>query len=495
MLRKMIVIFLIACCSGPTALARDAEAPEGPDVTAEFSGDLVAFFYQAGFSMELNAIAMKSLLELSEVFMKLGRLYPVGGRTVDQALAAAGPGADYDVVARDLGCSLYAMVSLSRQGEHYLATIAFHALKDHYRGFARQVTIRSAVLNNIPLKLAREAAHLHRDLGLTAPVAGDAGAGRVYIGAGQWHGLVPGRYNSDRGRVDVIRTFRYASLARVAGNNAAGSALAIRTFPDYVKVVHELDESIDRNTVFHFSPGADAYKGDDPGKRFAKALAVVNNGASIILPGYGAYMACGYLGVKEKVSIPGVVLSVALVFTQFTLTEMMTEFKTNFAPWIRDSDKTRAVQNLQIFCWSTLLSTYAVSFLDQLSHQYTLARKLPPLFEHQNRTAAFLSLIVPGGGLFYKGWRIGGWSFYFAEMALAGYGAYSTGRDKNYRYAFGALALVKVIDVLCAYLVEPSYPVYRQERERQAGRVSFSLNVIPDNESGNYFMVSSGVSF
>ncbi len=467
--------------------------PEKNDSAGDaFYGNRVAFFCQAGLSMELNAAAMKSIVELSNLFMELGRFYPVEPQKT-AADQVTGPG-DFDKKARDLGCGLYAVIYIDRRGDTYLATISFHSLKDEYSSLSRQIALRTSVLNNIPLKLAREAAYIHQDLPLKASVV-ESGQGKALVTAGQWHGLTPGRYATDRGPIEVIGVTRYTSLVKTGSALEPGSSLVINVFPGYKASVRRLEANIDRNTMFHFTPGPEAYKGDDPGKRFAKALCVINNGASLVVPGYGSYLACGYLGVKKKVSIPNVVLTVALVFTQFTLTEMMTEFKTNFAPWIRDSDKTVAVQNLQIFCWSSLLSTYAASFLDQLSYQYTLEKKLPPFFEHRNTAAAFLSLLVPGGGLFYKGFRIAGWSFYFAEMALAGYGAWSTGHDRNFRYAFSALALVKAVDILCAYLLEPTYAVYRSERERQINRATVSVNIVPDHQGKSVVTVSCGMRF
>ena len=70
-------------------------------------------------------------------------------------------------------------------------------------------------------------------------------------------------------------------------------------------------------------------------------------------------------------------------------------------------------------------------------------------------------------------------SVYFSEMILAGFGAYSTGVNDHYVYAFSALAAVKLLDIICAYLIDPSYSVYRIEKERQISRVTMSFNILP----------------
>ena len=366
-----------------------------------------------------------------------------------------------------------------RQGPYYVATLKVVSLGEDYPGVSRVVSLRSAIAANIPLKLSREIALMHEGLPVKARVI-ENGKNMALCEAGEWHGLQPGRYSSDFGRIRVLKTSRYRSVVQAGQWPADRDNITIKAFPDYLRVVKDLDEKIDKNIMFQYSVTPESIKGDDPEKRFIKGFCFINTAASLILPGYGSYLASGYVGVKQKdFSITGVVLSVALVFSQLTVTEMMTGFKSNFFPWIRDSDKSLAVQNLHIFCWSTLLTTYSVSFMDQLAFQYEAAKKLPPFFQYRDQAAALFSFLMPGGGLFYKGHRIAGWSFYFSEMILAGFGAYSTGANDHYIYAFSALAAVKLLDIICAYLVKPSYSVYRIEKERQISRVTLSFNILP----------------
>jgi hypothetical protein len=375
-----------------------------------------------------------------------------------------------------------------RQGALYSARIEVGALSPDCKDLAGNVTVSSLITSNIPVKTAREIACLHRDLPLRVRVLKEVD-GLHLVNAGQWHGLVPGTVKTVSGEtVKIMRTSRYRSMARFTRPHAEGDVLVLSVYPDYKRLVRDMEKEIDFYANYKYALNESELKGDNPEKRFIKGICIINIGASLVVPGYGAYLATGYMGVKEgKADVAGIVVSAALILTHYTLTECMTGFKSNFFPWIRDNDKTVQVQNLQIFLWSTLLTTFTVSFLDQLAYQYRQTQHLPPFFLKRDLAAAALSLFVPGGGLFYKGYRIAGWCFYTAEMALAGYGSYSWGRGQGYLYVFSAMALVKLADIICAYLITPSYPVYRIEQERQPARTTFSFNVFPSEDGGRIY--------
>jgi hypothetical protein len=171
---------------------------------------------------------------------------------------------------------------------------------------------------------------------------------------------------------------------------------------------------------------------------------------------------------------------------------MLTGFKTNFFPWVKDSDKTSEMQRLHIFLWASLPLTYSASFYNQLAWQYHSKDLLPPLFIDSDNTAAVISLFVPGGGLFYKGQRGAGFAFYAAEMSLLGYGIY-TGESEKRRAAFIGLAAVKVIDIAAAYFVPPGYRVFRDEISGSAP--SFSMGILPGIEGDGEFTFSVTQSF
>ncbi len=91
--------------------------------------------------------------------------------------------------------------------------------------------------------------------------------------------------------------------------------------------------------------------------------------------------------------------------SHFLLPELLAGFKINFFPWKEDSDKTEKMQNLQTFLWFSLPVTFSVAYMDQLAHQFAVTEHVPPFFNDRDNAAAIFSLFLPGGGLYYKGYR------------------------------------------------------------------------------------------
>jgi len=149
-----------------------------------------------------------------------------------------------------------------------------------------------------------------------------------------------------------------------------------------------------------------------------------------------------------------------------------------------DSDKTRKINNLQIFCWATVPLTVSVAFLDQLAHQFTINSVLPPFFMKRNETALALSIFIPGGGMFYKGHRLPGWSFYLSEMFLAGFCVYT--KDDRKKVMWGGIALggVKLIEFITVYFCPPSFSFFKFEKEGKINPASLSMKIDP-TESGD----------
>jgi hypothetical protein len=153
----------------------------------------------------------------------------------------------------------------------------------------------------------------------------------------------------------------------------------------------------------------------------------------------------------------------------------MTRFQGNFYPWVRDSDKPARVQNLQIFLWSTIPLTFSAGYFDQLAYQFHRTEYLPPFFLYRDNMAAFLSAVVPGGGLFYKGYRLPGWGYFFTEMSLAGYAVYNWDRGNRGRYALSAAGIIKLLEIVNAYLIPSSYRFFNLEVDRSTR--DFELSV------------------
>jgi hypothetical protein len=117
---------------------------------------------------------------------------------------------------------------------------------------------------------------------------------------------------------------------------------------------------------------------------------------------------------------------------------------------------------------------------------------LPPLFEDRNYMAGFLSAVVPGGGMFYKGYRHYGWGFYLTELGLASYGVKNRGH-KNGKYALIALGAVKGLEILTSIIIDPSYRYFRNEYD--AGRTTnYSFGIFP-NENNSELCYSFKIDY
>jgi hypothetical protein len=116
---------------------------------------------------------------------------------------------------------------------------------------------------------------------------------------------------------------------------------------------------------------------------------------------------------------------------------------------------------------------------------------LPSFFEDKDIAAASFSVFLPGGGFFYKGCRTAGWSFYFTEMFLASYGIYNYNSRNDSLYIFAALGGIKIIDIIGAYFISPSYDFFNLEKERKLDKTTFDLGLIDLNNECIYnFMIS-----
>jgi len=134
----------------------------------------------------------------------------------------------------------------------------------------------------------------------------------------------------------------------------------------------------------------------------------------------------------------------------------------NFFPWV-NGNKTNAQYRLGIYLWATLPVTYTVAFFNQLSYAYQKQKVLPPFFLHDDVTAFVASAIVPGGGLFYKGYRLWGHAYWLTECTLGGLLTYHW-EDGGKRAVFaGALIGIKLIELIHAVLASPAYSVYTYE--------------------------------
>ncbi len=486
MIISLLVVFLIG--------VHPLSAAELPPV----KGNMAVFTLPAQ-SIELNAIVNESAGAIIETCNRLGRFMAV---EENRMLWAAGQVSGvkgwerYGKIAAILKADIYMVINAYRVGRRIFSEMRVVSLSEEYSSIQGLYQVRSRIGLNIPLKLAREAAGLHEKIKLRAGIAGRRDDGTLLIDAGQWHGLRPGKYRTDEGRViRVITTGRYRSVIRTE-SEITGSPLVIDILPDPDEVISELEENIRRNTLFKYGLINTRLKGVDEEKRLINGTCVINTGANLCLPGYGSFLAVKYMGFEtDDPSYSGIALSAGLIVTHLLLPVSREKFRINFFPGINDEEKSKETKNLQYFLWLSLPLTFSASYFDQLAYQYRKKENLPPFFLSADAAAVTFSLFIPGGGLFYKGYRLTGWGYYLTEMFLAGYGISHTDQGKKSRYAFSLLGLIKGIELINAFLAKPSYGFYNMEMDKGIKRVGMSLNIKRVNDTENIYSLGLNYKF
>ncbi len=373
----------------------------------------------------------------------------------------------YIKTAGILKFDLYVLVSAYQLGNLIYSDIKVVPINPEYNNLEKTIKLRSKIKLNIALKTGKEIAVLHKNLPVNAVIIKAYGNDTYLINAGEWQGIKNnGNYKLPEHNIQVIQTGRFDSIVKIPAAKKEGEHIKIQIFPDIDKINNELDDDISRNTVSKYELDAQGIQGATE-KRLVEGICVINMCSNACIPGYGAFLSTSYLGFKDpKPDMPGVTLSTSIIAMQFLLPELMTDFKINFLPWKQDSNKTEKMQDLQKFLWATLPVTFSTAYMDQLAYQFTSTEHLPPFFKDKDNMAAVFSLFLPGGGLFYKGYRLAGWGFYFSEMLTAGYAVYNYGSNSG-KYALYALGAIKLFDIIYAYIASPSYSFYNLEKERE----------------------------
>lgn len=448
-------------------------------------GSVVIFAMPQG-NPQMSALNNSAVRYLHKIFHTLGRFRPVESNRTNWAIKAVHNNPEkskniFESVSKALDAEFYVVVSFFHTGNTILGNMDIIPLEKNSPLPRRRILVRSRIMTNIPLKLGRELAYLHKKIPVTAKILKELGNNRYYINAGTWNNIRRGEsYSTDNYHISVSEPGRYDAIVRISGRKfKAGETISMNVFPGVSKVVDDLNDSIDRNTRFKYGLENTLLKGDDPGKRMIQGICVINLGGNLCVPGYGAYLSTHYLGFKEtSAETAGVALSTTVILLQLSLPSLATGFSVNFFPWEKDSSKTEKMQRLHYFLWGSLPITFSVAYMDQLSYLFNKTKHLPPFFSTKDMAASTFSLLIPGGGLFYKGHRIAGWGYYLTEMSLAGYGFYHLKTGKRGLYAFSILGAVKLVELFHAFFIRPSYKFYRIEMDREKQRVSLSVNTL-----------------
>ena len=441
------------------------------------------------------ALTAETVDRVRRVFTDCGRFLPASQKELEAAYNETKSNIKstdnlYFKAAEKLNLDLCVLLSAYQLGNIVYSEINILPVNPEYKNLEKKIRLRSKIKLNIPLKSGIEIAALHNNLPLSAVIVNTYGDNTFLINVGEWHGLENNKnYDIKDSVIHVIQTGRFDSIIKITTPKKQNARIQINLFPDVKKIIKELEDDISRNTVNKYVLGT-------PGsgeKKLVEGICVINMCSNACIPGYGAFLSTSFLGFKDtKPDWTGVALSASVTAMQLLLPELMTDFKINFLPWKQDSDKTENMQDLQKFLWLSLPLTFSASYMNQLAYQFKSAENLPPFFEDKDNISAVFSLLIPGGGHFYKGHTLAGWTFYFSEMSAAGYAVYNHGSNSG-KYALYALGAIKLIDIIYAYMSGTSYSFYNLEKERETEPAFFNMGIRtgPDRDIIYSAMVTS----
>lgn len=447
-------------------------------------------------SPPLAALSEESVAHIVRIFNSLGRLLPEENNRIAWALGSIKAtdrsfNEQHVEAAELLKSDLLVTVTFTTGARINFADLRVRAINPEYRAMEKTTRVRSRILQNLPLKLAREIAVLHAGMPVRARVTGRTGDGLLVINAGEWNGLSPGRRASSKGTVEITRVGMFHALIRGEGIQP-GDALLFPIRPESGRAVAIIDGRLEKNAVRTYGLSSTLLRNQDDEARFVTGTCVINTGGNLCLGGYGAFLSTHFMGFQNPTpATGGIIASTGAYAAQLTLPLAMTGFRANFFPWVSDSDKPEKIRNLQVFLWSTIPLTFSAGYFDQLAYQYLQTEHLPPFFLYRDNMAVLLSFIVPGGGLFYKGHRLAGWSYYFSEMGLAGYSVYNWNNGSRGRYALGVLGIIKAIEMLNAYFMPAAFRFFNMELERDIREFSLQMEMRPTESDESVLNISA----
>jgi hypothetical protein len=469
--------------------------------SAQLEKGNIVFFTHNSRNIQSNALLNETLKTVKDTFNNLKRFHPIENIRIFEAIKEANIlHADnkdnlFQAAAKILDTDIYATIDITRRGKIIYATLNIIPLNKNYSKLRKKILIKSRIPINIPYRLSKEITYLHKKLPLYIEVEEKLPDNLFIINAGQWHGLKTGKYYTDKNLPIIIKqTFRYKSIASL-DKDINLNQIKINIYPETRKMIDELDKIIYNNIEYKYGLKYSLLKGNNPEKKFIEGICIINPGANFCLPGYGSFLSTNYLGFSGKSNLTGVSISLATIFTQLFTTPYLTKFNTNFFPGLNDREKDKKIKHLQYFLWGALPLTFTVSYLDQLRYQYESSRHLPPFFLYKDSTALTLSLLFPGGGLFYKGYSFIGWSYYLSELGLMSYGIFNLNDHKKSKYTFSIVGIIKIIELANAYFIKPSFKFYNFEIEEAANKPEFKISFENYLDIDNILMLSASIHF
>ena len=383
------------------------------------------------------------------------------------------------IVAKNYGASSLCLLQLDFDSGVYSLRIKIIDAGSDYLFKDEEKIITATLPSNLSLKGGRFIAERFSRTKLLSTTKSQGGI--LTINAGQWHGLEIGEYRTNRGLVKVTSVDRFFSKI-VGGDINKDDKLEFDLYADTSQFIKNINKKINENTARFYSQEEQLNKRRGSAKESIIATCVINQGANFCLPGYGSFLSMDYLGIKKgECDVSGALAIATITALHFLLPLHINDYKINFFPWIKDNDKENRDQRLQYFLWATIPLTFSVSYYNQLSYNYHKQNLLPPLFSMPDETAAVISIFIPGGGMFYKGYRFAGWSFYLSELSLGGYAFYNWDSRKG-KMAASALVILKAFEIGLSYYMTPSYSVFQREIASDKKEPLVSFNLYPEEK-------------
>jgi len=361
--------------------------------------------------------------------------------------------------ARRTGASLLIILTAYQTGTNSFGEAVVRPIDPQFSAFRKNIRVRTRIMRNVPYLIEREIALMHEGMPLHFTVKREGM--NTLIDAGTQSGLSVGSYQTSAGTITITRvTSRTATVSQPLSGNGRNGRILI--YPRVREYLVEPTAAIQEGIEYRYGPGYAYLRGEGYDKRYAESIFVINPLGNLILPGYSSWLSVNYLGIEgPQPSYWTMSAGAAIYLYQLLWMPVSSEFKENFFPFI-DGSKTEGQKRYHTWLWATIPVNFTVCYFDHLSLQYAVKEILPPFFESRDSTAAILSVLVPGGGHFYKGSRLFGWSYYGTEFLLFGYGIYHA-EEKIGKQVLLAAGAVKLIDVLHAYFSKPSYTFYNHE--------------------------------
>ncbi|HRX15165.1 MAG TPA: hypothetical protein P5123_02515 [Spirochaetota bacterium] len=381
------------------------------------------------------------------------------------------PGRYFDI-SRQAGAQFSILFSIYQTGALSHGEIAIEAHDNALKKHNLKIRVESRILQNVPYLLLRELLSYYSKFPVYYTSV-QKGSGLFLISAGTYSGIQEGQtYKTVSGEYfTVVTAGRYESY--VKSKNTLSSTGELPHFADVGDLEKWNNGIIADNIDRRYGAAYNYSRRSEPVKQYMESLVVVNPLGNILLPGYGSYLNTGYMGFENpKPSSLNMVYTSGLYLTALLYAPVATKFSGNFFPWIQDSDKSDKVYKRQKFLWAMIPITFTVSYLDHLAIQYQRESVLPPGFS--NPLAPYVhSLIIPGGGHFYRGDRIAGWSYYTAQSAAL-YFAFTDDSKDNQKRALLAMGGLKIVELLHLAFAKSSYEFYNREIYSESTTTFFS---------------------